>query len=115
NLATMTHTNLDESARREAYQAEHISPLVADDPFRALSEYPPALTDKHDTGIAALDQETRFDGSPNFNHGAYIPISRQFGQDAFKVFQSYPEHYVKAVLRNAATYLFRSASDYRLI
>jgi hypothetical protein len=115
NLATMTHTNLDESARRGIFEADHISPLVADDPFRALSDYPLAMTDKGKTGIAALDQETRFDGSPNFNHGAYIPISRQFGKDAFKVFQAYPEHYVKAVLRNAATYLFRSAADYRLI
>ncbi|MCU0862198.1 MAG: hypothetical protein MUC36_00275 [Planctomycetes bacterium] len=115
NFATMTHTNLDASVRDDLRDGGSASPLVMHDPFRPLSLYPQPAAAPSPSGVAALDQVSRFDGSPNFNHRDYIALSRQFGMDAFAVLRARPGHYAKAVLRNAATFLFRSASDYRLI
>jgi hypothetical protein len=115
NLATMTHTNLPDDTRQALRQAGEVSDLVAVDPFQKLSNYPAAFHSSALSGVPVLDRETRFDGSPNFNHRDFIGLSKQYGQDAAAVAKAQPAHYAKSVMRNVVTFLFRSAADYPLI
>ncbi len=115
NLATMTHTNLDQQARGELVRTGRASALTLTDPFLPLRSYPVSFRSENATGVPALDQENRFDGSPNFNHRDFIGLSRQYGRDAVAGAIAYPAHYLKSVLRNLASFVFRSSSDYRLI
>jgi hypothetical protein len=115
NLATMTHTNLDTNVRAELRRSGKVSDLILTDPFVALSNYPADFRSHVPSNVAALDQEVRFDNSPNFNHRDFLPISRQYGADAVEVIRQQPMHYAKAVLRNVVTWLFRSSADYPLI
>jgi hypothetical protein len=115
NLATMTHTNLDQAARQELERSGRASSLTLTDPFQPLASYPEAFRSQIATGVPVLDLALRFDGSPNFNHRDFIRLSRQYGRDAAAVAIAYPTHYLRSVLRNVASFVFRSSSDYRLI
>lgn len=104
NLATMTHTNLDQAARQELERSGCASSLTLTDPFQSLATYPAGFRSQNATGVPALDRETRFDGSPNFNHRDFIGLSRQYGRDAAAF--AYPTHYLKSVLRNFVSFVF---------
>lgn len=115
NLATMTHTNLDGQSRGALRDSGRVSALTEQLPFLALDQYPEEFRRVRQRGIPVLDRELRFDGSPNFNHAAYIGISKQYARDALVVGAAKPSVYLKSVVRNLLSFVARSSTDYRFV
>ena len=64
-------------------------------------------------GIPALDMEMRSTGNRNYNHIAYVGISRKYLGDGLVLLQLYPGIYSRGVV-HAAFIFFRPSSDYSL-
>ena len=116
NLAHMTTERLDEATREAWIQAGLVSPVVRLHSFSPLAEFPAELraappgTPAH----PALVAESKADGSPNFNHAAYLAISRAYQRAAAVVVRRRPDLYLDRVRRALRTWL-RPPTDYILV
>ena len=116
NLAHMTTERLDEATREAWIQAGLVSPVVRLHFFSPLAEFPAELraappgTPAH----PALVAESKADGSPNFNHAAYLAISRAYQRAAAVVVRRRPDLYLDRVRRALRTWL-RPPTDYILV
>jgi hypothetical protein len=116
NLAHMTTERLDEATREEWIHAGRVSPVVRVHSFSPLAEFPAELraappgTPAH----PALVAESKTDGSPNFNHAAYLAISRAYQSAAAVVVRRRPDLYLDRVRRAIITWL-RPPTDYILV
>jgi len=89
-----------------------LSPVTAVPAFSELGRYPPAFAeDTRFAGVDALTQPNKSTGPNNYNHLAYVAISRVYMKDALAVVRYRPRAYLRGLLRSWFMY-FRSSSDY---
>jgi len=100
-----------EGERVAMIQQGLLSPAAAVKSFSPLEAYGGAYGRAAETGIRALDQTRKADGSPNFNHASYLAISKDYLRDSFTLVRRRPLAYAKGVLR-AFTFYFTPATDY---
>ena len=74
-----------------------LSELALIEPFSPVSSYLPYLPPVQKTGVPALDHEFKSTGAINYNHIAYIAVSRIYLQDGFKVMRQFPARYLLSV------------------
>jgi len=105
-----------------------VSPVFVVGPFAPLHLYPPALVtgaagraDRDYGGAPALTVVAKPNGSPNFNHLAYIDLSRQLMSDSIAAYQARPWLVRETILRGvqqfhqaASLYTFLDANRRRL-
>lgn len=103
--------SLSDDERQVLIEQNRLSPFAMIPPFYPLDRYKPYLPEIKQTNIPVLDQEVKPDGTPNFNHIAYITISDQYLKDALYVLFHFPHAYLKGVAR-AFTFYVLPASDY---
>lgn len=99
---------------RELVAAGRLSPLATYGGFRPLEDYPPAWREAPATGHAVLDAPRKANGSPNFNHLAYVRIGEQLLADGKAVLAEDPKLWLKAEVQAYAGY-FRPASMYHFL
>jgi hypothetical protein len=104
NLAGMTITPLSQPDRAALVARGEISDVSAKGPFLSLAKY--GTTSKETTGVPVLDEPLRSSGAPNYNHLAYIEISRKFLRDDLAVLVDRPGIYLRSVFHS----LFHFAS-----
>lgn len=114
NLAGMTTAALPGADRDAWVAAGRLSPVARVHPFSPLDRYAPVVALPPPRGVPAVDAPRKVDGSPNFNHAAYVPIARFYASDAVSVLRERPDVYAAAVTRAALIHLL-PASDYDLI
>lgn len=116
NLAHMTTDRLDDTTREEWVRDGLISPLTRIASFSPLSAFPedrrlaPPGTPDHPALVAPL----KADGTPNFNHAAYVGIAREYQSAARVVLERRPNVFTGRVRRAARTWL-RPPTDYILV
>jgi len=88
-----------------------VSPLVLVPLFRPIKAYRGFIPPWTPTGIAVLDQEKKSTGFTNYNHIAYLEISKKYLKDALTVLHIHPEAFLKGQL-HSYFYYFLPASDY---
>lgn len=91
-------------------QEKLLSPFVFGIPFKPLSEIRkewPAPVIR--SSIPVLDEEVKSTGAPNFNNLAYIAVSKQCAADSAFIIKTYPDQYIKRVVRACGIYF--SPSD----
>jgi hypothetical protein len=102
---------LPPAERRRILAEAGISGIAAVPTFSPLEAYRPYIEMPEPTGSRALDEERKGDGTPNFNHRAYIVISRQYLQAAIDLVRRRPGIYVAAVARGVCI-SFHPSTDY---
>ncbi len=112
NLWQMTGINLT-LEEKEAFLAEgKQSEASLSKPFAAVADYPPAYADaSRFDGVDALTRPYKSTGPNNYNHLAYVAISRAYLADSLYVLRRFPRAYLKGLLRSWFIY-FKSSSDY---
>ncbi len=112
NLWQMTGVNLT-LEEKEAMLAEgDQSEVSLSLPFSAVAEYPPAYADcSRFAGVDALTQPYKSTGPVNYNHVAYVGVSRAYLADSLFVLKNFPRAYLKGLLRSWFIY-FKSTSDH---
>lgn len=113
SLAHMTTERLDEATREDWIRTGRLDPVARVRAFSPLSDYPEELRAPL-TGLPehpALVVPSKLDGSPNFNHTAYVRIGRAHQRAALVVVRLRPAVYLDRVRRAFRTWL-RPPSDY---
>jgi hypothetical protein len=88
---------LDE--RVQLADAGAVSPLVQVPPFSTLDQYAEWFDASAPQAPPALREPLKATGIPNFNHVAYVAISRQYGRDAAALIERDPGRYAAMVGR----------------
>jgi 4-amino-4-deoxy-L-arabinose transferase-like glycosyltransferase len=116
SLARLTTDRLDEPTRTLWIRQGVLDPVAAVPAFSPLAAYPaarqgvPPGTPPH----PALVARAKADGSPNFNHVAYVGIGRSFGRAAVQVIRRRPD-IVRAGLGEALATWLKPPTEYELI
>ncbi len=71
-----------------------LSRLTEVAPFSAVSSYEPRFVHVEPTGIPALDERTKSDGTPNYNNLVYLEVSRRYLNDDLAYITNDPLHYL---------------------
>ena len=111
SISKLITFSLSDEERQSLIEKGRLSPLAMIPPFYPLQSYKPYLPEIKQTNIPALDQEKKSDGTPNFNHIAYITISDQYLKDAIYVLLHFPHAYIKGIAR-AFSFFVLPASGY---
>jgi hypothetical protein len=110
NVARMATFRLSEDVRRDMVRRGDLSPLALIERFRPLQDYRGMISDSTKRGIEVLDQEVKSTGATNYNHTAYIELSRAYMRDALHVIAHNPGVYLDAYTRSYFTYLLPSTN-----
>jgi hypothetical protein len=112
NLWQMTGVNLT-LEEKEAMLAEgEQSEVSLSLPFSGVADYPPAYADaSRFAGVDALARPHKSTGPVNYNHVAYVGVSRAYLADSLYVLRRFPRAYLKGLLRSWFIY-FKSTSDH---
>jgi hypothetical protein len=111
SLARMTLPYADASTVQRLVGARRLSPIAAIEPFSPIGSYPieyralPAFATH-----PALSLERKSNGHINYNHAAFLTVSREYLADAFTIVRSEPSAYCAAVA-SSWTYYFLSGTD----
>ncbi len=98
SLAKMTTARLDPDVRERLVNEGVLSPYVLVPPFSPLEAYETAAgKDFLDPVEPMVGRRLKSSGHPNFNHLAFVTISRTIKQDALAVVRTRPEVYAEAV------------------
>ena len=113
NLAKLTvdERSIDRAEREALIRAGTLSPVARIDTFSAIDRYPRELTDVIVRDVPVLTQTTKPADVPNFNHAAYVKISRQYLRDSTALIRARPGIYLRSVGRSVAIYAL-PASDF---
>jgi hypothetical protein len=111
NLARVLELAVPEGERRQLVSAGVVSQLAMKPAFRALEEYGELRPRVPRTGVPALDQERKSTGPANFNHLAYVALSRRYLDDDVSLIKGVPRAYLRAVAFSHFFYLL-PATDY---
>ncbi len=68
-------------------------------PFSEVDAYPPGLRRAAPGGHPALSETHKSTGAPNYNHGAYLEITRAYRRDARALLLERPDVYRDSLLR----------------
>ncbi len=110
NFSKITNAMLTEAERKQLYDQGIISALSLVPPFSDLAAYGQYLSLPESTGIPALDQHLKQSGIVNFNHLAYIQISRQLMQDNLRILKYRPQAYVRGLAESYLNFLLPSSA-----
>jgi hypothetical protein len=112
NLWQMTGVNLTLEEKESLLAEGKPSEVSLSMPFSAVAEYPRAYADaSRFADVDALARPYKSTGPNNYNHLAYLGVSRAYLDDSLYVLGRFPRAYGKGVLRSWFIY-FRSSSDY---
>jgi len=111
NFADITTLQVPRPEREALVREGALSPFALIPTFRPLRDYRGILPEAKPTGIPVLDRETKPSGAPNFNHSAYIAVSRAYFRDALAVVRRRPSAYARGV-RDAYLRYFIPATDH---
>jgi hypothetical protein len=111
NLYRVATGGVSADQRRQLAADLKMSPLAGIAPFSPLSSYRPYVEMPRPTGHAALDEERKQDGTPNFNHVAYIAVSRTYLHLAGGIIKQRPSLYMQAVRRGICRFCLPSTDD----
>ncbi len=112
NFSAMTVANLPIEEREALAASGEISEVSPVPRFAALSEYPGEYAeDERYPDIETLHTPFRSNGLKNFNHIAYLGISKQYLRDSLYVLKRYPNLYAISVVKAWNIY-FRPATDF---
>ncbi len=119
NLAKLTTHPLPPAERQHLADQGLLSPVSVHVPFSPLAAYADAAPDAfalpaHLPPHPALTAPTKSTGATNYNHHAYIPISRAYLADARRLIAARPAHYARSVAR-AALLFARPPWDYAFL
>ncbi|HVN32783.1 MAG TPA: hypothetical protein VMT45_12440 [Thermoanaerobaculaceae bacterium] len=114
NIAKIVESNLDTGRREQLVRSGRISRLAEIRPFSPLMSYVADVSELPKTGVPALDLVTKSSGVQNFNHLAYVEISRTYLRDSLRVVVLSPAAYLKGVIL-ATTYYFQAGSEYFML
>lgn len=95
----LTHQFVPLAEREQMAARGEIAAVSVVGPYRPLAAYPPQppVPEKWQS-IAVLAQPEKQDGHPNFNHAAYVGISRTMLGDAVTLVRAHPAAYAQAHL-----------------
>jgi hypothetical protein len=111
NFSKMTNSMLTVPERRALHDNGTISAVSMVPPFSEPDKYGGLIAKPEPTGIPVLDQEMKPSGVPNFNNSLYVPVSRQYGRDAFRILAARPTAYLRGLAESYLLY-FLPASAY---
>lgn len=112
NLWQMTSANLTVGEKTTLLVEGKLSAVSLCIPFSALSEYPPTYADaSRFADVEVLSRPYKSTGPCNYNHVAYVGISRAYLTDSLYVAKHFPHAYCKGLIRSWLTY-FHSSTDY---
>lgn len=114
NLARVALETIPAADRADLVARGALPPIARHAPFRHLDSYGTARPRRAPTGVPALDQAARPSGQPNFNHAAYLDLSRRFLGASFAAMRARPLAYASGVGR-AFDVGARSPSDYWIL
>jgi hypothetical protein len=107
SLSKMTTVRLPEVEQRRMIREGRVSRLALAHPFGGPDywKYRDYFLDSRIAGVPVLDEELKSTGHANYNHIAYLDISRQFLDDALTVLVTHPTVYLTAVATAFDLYL----------
>lgn len=111
NLAQIALKQAPIEVRAALVREGRVSRLVLADAFRPLSTYPPEYQFLRGPDVPVLRREWKEGGTPNFNHVAYVQVSRGFAKDALTLVREHPGHYLLTAWRGLRLFL-APTSDY---
>ncbi len=127
SLTRLTTAVMDPPERGAWVDEGRLSRVALVPPFSPIAVYESAGVPVPDCGIPVLGWRLRSTGAPNFNHAAYLQISRMSLDDAKVVIRSRPGLYLGSVARSSGRFfwspvnyppfrnnLVATASTYRL-
>lgn len=95
----LTHQFIPRAERERLSSQGLLDPVSVVGPYRPLAAYPPQPpVPPRWAGIAVLSEPSKCDGQPNFNHAAYLQISRAMQRDALTLIAAHPDAYARAHL-----------------
>jgi hypothetical protein len=111
NLISELTFAMPDDTRAALIERRVASPFFAIETFSPVATYRPLLPELAPTGIAALDDEYTSGGTTNYNHLAYVAVSRRYAADALRIVRVEPWLYARGIA-TAASLFFRPASDF---
>jgi hypothetical protein len=114
NLARVALDSLPPARRSDLVKQGVLSPLAKVAPFRELAAYARHVERPRPTRVPALDLPSKPRRTPNFNHAAYVGISRRFLKDSTAAIAASPDAYLRGIERAVRIYV-RAPSDYWLL
>jgi hypothetical protein len=111
NFAQLALRQLPGEERQALVREGRATELALYNPFQPLSAYPAKYQAVRGPEVPALRREMKPSGWPNFNHVAYVGLSRAFGQESLAAVRARPGRYLENVWRGVRLFL-TPASDY---
>lgn len=99
NLARMTVFRLPPADRDALVHAGRLSAVSRVPPFSPVSSYPAELARTPTHAVPAVATPQRPGGIPNYNHWAYLAISKAYLGDALATIRARPGLYLDSVVR----------------
>jgi len=106
SLTRMTTAEMDPVEREEWVREGRLSAVALVPPFSPVETYESGGVPITDCGIPALGWRLRSTGAPNFNHLAYLEVSRTSLSDALTVIRLHPGLYLRSVVRSVARFFW---------
>jgi hypothetical protein len=97
SLTKMTTARLQPTERESWMRDGRLTPVAQVPPFSPVESYESVGVPVTDCGIPALGWRLRSTGAPNFNHIAYLDVSRASLSDAVTVIRERPGVYLRSV------------------
>lgn len=106
SLTRLTTAEMDPVERTAWVDEGRLSPVALVPPFSPVETYESVGVPITDCGIPALGWRLRSTGAPNFNHAAYLEISRMYLADAKVVIRHQPGLYLSSVARSGIRFFW---------
>ncbi len=114
NLANMVFERWPLEERQLLVEQGIVSPLAMAAPFSPLDAYPESFRSVESPDLPALRAPFKTGGESNYNHIAYIAISRIYQQDALTLIRRDPARYA-AVVSSAWQKFLLAPSNYAFV
>jgi hypothetical protein len=102
--------NVEVEERRRLVREGTLSALALLWPFRPLDRFPARLVETEARGVPVLDRRTKTSGAANYNHAAYLRLSRLYAEDALTVIRRRPDAYLQGIGIGAGRF-FEAGTD----
>lgn len=112
SLARVVLVNVPPAERQTLMDEGKVSPLALIEPFDAVERYPAAYHSVRGfEDVPVLSEMRKSTGETNYNHLAFLRISKQYLADSLALIRIEPKAYLKGVARSTFVYT-KSTSDY---
>jgi hypothetical protein len=110
NLAQVAYWKLSDSTREKLIKDGTLSQTSAADPFSRLDDYADYVARTHDT-VPVLAAKSKENGAPNYNHRAYVAVSKRYFRDSLRLIWARPGIYLDGVAHGLWLSLQPSTDD----